>query len=103
MVLTEEMERALNLGRKGHSFYLEGKTGTGKTVGVKELYTCLKKNIQSVGSNHQAAKLYDDLPAPKPKTVHSYFGLGFGQNADCVLLQQATRIHKVIICMKNKH
>ncbi len=37
MVQTEEKERALNLGRKGHSFYLEGKAGTGKTITFKVL------------------------------------------------------------------
>jgi ATP-dependent DNA helicase PIF1 len=94
MSLNEEQEVALALAKKGASFFLTGKAGTGKTYILERIRSELEARDRSVAITAMTgcAAL---LLGRKAKTLHSWAGIGLGREPASSLAQMIKKTTKL--------
>lgn len=92
MTLNQEQQHALDLAKKGHSFFLTGPGGSGKSFVLdqicKELETQHKKVAITAMTGCAALLL-----GRKAKTLHSWAGVGLGKEPASALAQKIRSYH----------
>lgn len=87
-MLTESQQKAVDLSLAGHSFFLTGKSGTGKTFAVENIFdalTCKKHNVKVTCSTGIACSNFPSHVGAT--TLHSFAGIRDGRGSRQVLLQ----------------
>lgn len=87
MIPTRSQQEAINLSVAGHSFFLTGKGGTGKTFTLCSIYkqlTKLKRKVKVTCSTGIACTNLDGVDAT---TLHSFAGIKDGRGSTEVLLK----------------
>jgi ATP-dependent DNA helicase PIF1 len=92
MTLNQEQQYALDLAKKGESFFLTGPGGSGKSYVLDEICTALesqKKKVAVTAMTGCAALLLGH----KAKTLHSWAGVGLAKEPATALTQKIRSYH----------